>query len=383
MEYLDNNATTPIEPRVLAELLEFTEAEFGNAGSRTHEFGARAKRRTNLAREQVAAVVGADPTEVIFTSGATESNNLAIQGLMGYGVREGKKHIVSTQIEHKSVLEPLARLSAAGFEIELVPPRSSGAVDAERVAAAVRGDTLLVSTMQVNNETGIVQPIEELVELIGSNDPLIHVDAAQGFGKQLDGLIHPRIDLISVSAHKLFGPKGVGALIVRQRGAEPARIEPLIVGGGQERGLRSGTLPVGHIAAFGLACELAVSEAQARAEACESILNQALGFVDEAGGSINGDRGMLLGNAVNFSIPGMDAETFLLATKSLVAVSNGSACTSSSYEPSHVLMAMQLDQHTIDGAVRMSWSHLTGAVDWHGLIEATRPFIQRGALQEQ
>ena len=245
--YLDCNATTPVEPRVRDLVIQYMETEFGNAGSRTHEFGARAKQASQKARDQVAVLVGAKPDEVVFTSGATEANNLALLGLAEYGRREGRRHIISTAIEHKSVLEPLERLGRGGFDVTLIAPEPGGWVLPEKVASALRPDTLLVSAMHVNNETGVVQPLTEIALGLARHPAFLHVDAAQGCGKELLALRDPRIDLISISGHKLYAPKGIGALVTRRRGFERIPLEPLMVGGGQERGLRPGTLPV-HLA---------------------------------------------------------------------------------------------------------------------------------------
>ena len=241
---LDHAATAPVDPRVAEEVLSYMSYEFGNAGSRTHGYGQVARERVNRARQEVAVVVAATPDEVIFTSGATESNNLAILGLAAHGEATGKRHIISTQIEHKAVLEPLEVLGGRGFEVELLAPTEGGWVSPEAVAAALRPDTLLVSVMAVNNETGVVQPIEEIASLLEGNDAFLHVDAAQAFGKLIAPLQTKRIDLLSVSGHKIGAPKGIGALITRRRGFKRPPLQPLMYGGGQERGLRPGTLPV-------------------------------------------------------------------------------------------------------------------------------------------
>ena len=245
-----------------AELRRFSEVEFGNAGSRTHDFGRLARQAVERARAHVARVVDAGRNEVVFTSGATEANNLAILGLEAFGRSNGRKHLVSTRIEHHAVLEPLRALAERGFELTLIKPEPGGWVDADRVAAAVRPDTLLVSVMQVNNETGVVQPVDAIAERLADagSEAFLHVDAAQGFGKAIEPLRRKRIDLISISAHKICGPKGIGALIARRRGSEKPPLTPLLHGGGQEMGLRPGTLPVALIAAFGRAAELALEE---------------------------------------------------------------------------------------------------------------------------
>lgn len=367
--YLDCNATAPLEPAVRDAVVHWFSEEIGNAGSRTHEYGAQAKRAVQTARDQVAAVVGANGDEVVFTSGATESNNLAVLGLASHGESTGKRHIISTAIEHKAVLEPLAALEARGFAITLVKPNRSGAVNEDQIRDALRPDTLLVSVMHVNNETGIRQPITAIADLLADHDAYLHVDAAQGFGKDLISLCNPRIDLISVSSHKVYGPVGVGALIARRRKFKRPPLAPFTFGGGQERGLRPGTLPVPLIVGLGLAAEIASRDAHKRAARCMNIRTDALSALEPLGIRLHGDKERCLPHVMNFSVDGIDSEALMLAIKDIVAVSNGSACTSQSYEPSHVLTAMDLPEDAIAGAIRLSWSHLTPAVNWHALAE--------------
>ena len=362
--YLDCNATTPIEPDVLEVMYRVWCEEPGNAGSRTHGYGLKAKKSVQAAREQVASVVKGEPDEVLFTSGATESNNLAILGLAAYGNKTGRRHIVSTAIEHKAVLEPLERLEKQGFRVTLVPPSSSGAVTPESVLDALRPDTLLVSVMQVNNETGVRQPIDGIAAKLRDHHAYFHVDAAQGFGKDLEALQNDRIDFISVSSHKIFGPVGVGCLIVRRRGFSRAPLEPIAFGGGQERGLRHGTLPVPLIVGFGLAAELAKRQHAVRQESCMQIREAALRALTPIGIELHGDQTLVLAHVLNFSVRDVDAEALMVVLKDSVAVSNGSACTSQSYQPSHVLAAMGLPEAQIAGAIRVSWCHMTPEVDW-------------------
>lgn len=362
--YLDCNATAPLEPAVADVLRRYFGEEVGNAGSRTHEHGTRAKKAVQQARDQVAAVVEADPDEVIFTSGATEANNLAILGLAEHAKREGRRHIVSTGIEHKAILEPLEILQANGFEVELVPGQRSGSVSADAIKNALRPDTVLVSVMQVNNETGARQPIADLAALLAGHDAFFHVDAAQGFGKDLESLQAPRIDLISVSSHKMYGPVGVGALIARRRQFRKPPLQAIAYGGGQERGLRPGTLPVPLIVGFGLAAQLARENHAKRSARCRDIRAKALAALAPLGITLHSDESLTLPHVLNFSVPGIDSEALIVALKDLVSISNGSACTSQSYSPSHVLQAMGLTEPEIAGAVRLSWSHLTPDVDW-------------------
>nr|WP_254798306.1 aminotransferase class V-fold PLP-dependent enzyme [Sphingobium sp. AS12] len=361
--YFDCAATAPIDLDARTALLRFTDLEYGNAGSRTHEFGVQAKRAVQSARAQIAELAGARADEVIFTSGATEANNLAILGLRAHGERTGRRHIVTTAIEHKAVLEPVQALVAAGFEATIVAPSTDGRVSADDVLTAVRPDTLLVSVMHANNETGALQPIEAITSgLVGTN-ALFHVDAAQSFGKLRGPLTDPKIHMISVSGHKLYAPKGVGALIVR-RGETKVPLAPLTYGGGQERGLRPGTLPVALVAAFGAACAAASRDADARVARCSEIRQHLLHAFEPLGAMINGSSDNGLASTLNISFPGLDSEAVILVLKDLVALSNGSACTSASYDPSHVLVAMGLSDDRIDGALRFSWCHMTEEPNW-------------------
>lgn len=368
--YLDCNATAPMEPAVRDAVVHWMTDEIGNAGSRTHSYGLRAKKAVQAAREHVAAVVAATDDEVVFTSGATESNNLALLGLAAHGEATGRKHIVSTAIEHKAVLEPLEELESRGFSVTLVRPDERGSVTVDAVKAAIRPDTLLVSVMQANNETGALQPLEELAVMLGDHDAYFHVDAAQGYGKELAPLRNKRIDMISVSGHKVYGPVGIGALIARKRGFKRPPLKPLIHGGGQERGLRPGTLPVPLIVGLGVAAESALRDSAARAEKCRAIREKALAALGTLDIRMHTTPDHTLSHVLNFSVPGVDSEALMVALKDVAAVSNGSACTSKSYTPSHVLEAMGLKPEAIAGAVRISWCHLTPAVDWPAI--ATR-----------
>lgn len=370
--YLDCNATTPLDPKVKAVLLRYLEEEYGNAGSRTHDYGARALQAVQRAREQVASVVSAKRDEVIFTSGATEANNLAILGLAPYGEKTGRRHLVSTAIEHKAVLEPLQVLKERGFELTLVPPTHGGWVEPEAIRAAMRPDTLLVSVMHVNNETGVLQPLEEICRELADHPAYLHVDAAQGFGKELKALKNTRIDLMSVSGHKIYAPKGVGALVGRRRKYERVPLAPLMVGGGQERGLRPGTVPVPLVAALGAAAELAMGDQASRQQRVQQLKTEALDAFLALGAKRHGDQSLSLPHVLNVSFPGLDSEAVMVAWKGLAAVSNGAACTSHSYDVSHVLQAMALPEEDVRGAVRISWCHLTSDVNWVAMTDAVR-----------
>ena len=367
MVYLDCNATTPMEPEVREALLPFLTEEYGNEGSRTHSFGARAKQAVQRARELVGKVVGVGRDEVIFTSGATEGNNIALLGLSRWGLKNGRNHIVTTQIEHKAVLEPIERLEKDGFEVDLVAPDRDGWVNPEKIKKCLRSNTLVVAMMHANNETGVIQPLTEVIEVLMKHPAYLFVDAAQTYGKIDGGLSHPRVDLLSVSAHKIYGPKGIGALVVRRRGFESIPLEPLMVGGGQERGLRPGTLPVHLIVGFGKAAELAIRDQKKRVDACAVFRTKFLKNIEPLKPAFQGDPTKTLKHTANVSFPGINSEAAMVALKEIVAVSNGSACTSASYRPSHVLKAMGLKEDQILGAIRFSWSHLTPEPDWDSI----------------
>lgn len=367
--YLDCAATTPLDAAVRTVLLRYYDEDYGNAGSRTHEYGIQAKHAVQKARDQVATLTECQREEVIFTSGATESNNLAILGLAAYGEKVGRKHIISTQIEHKAVLEPLEEMVRKGFEVTLLPPNRHGRIEPDRVKDALRNDTLLVTVMHANNETGTIQPVNEIAEILSGHDTFFHVDAAQTFGKILEELKNERVDLISASAHKLYGPKGVGALIARKRGFNRIPLSSLMHGGGQERGLRPGTVPVPLVAAFGEACEQALRHGKERNFACQELRLKALSALSPLDPIIHGDPRHSLPHIINLSIKGLDSEALMVLLKDLVAISNGSACTSSNYSLSHVLSAMEVSDQTIAGAVRMSWCHMTEEIPWQLIAE--------------
>lgn len=358
--YLDYNATTPVIPEVADLVYKMMVDVYGNSGSRTHEFGIAAKRAVELARAQVAKIVQVDKTEVIFTSGATESNNIAILGLREFAEANDKKHIITTKIEHKSVLEPIKHLQKQGFDVTYLNAGKDGQINANELKAALRDETCLVSIMHINNETGSIQPIKDVCQIMSSHEAYLHVDAAQSFGKYPFDLDNPRIDFISASGHKLFSPKGIGALIMRRRGFIKPPLKPIYFGGGQEKGLRPGTLAVPLIAGFGLACELAHNNAQKWCAHVSGLKAKLMDSLRALEAEFNGNNTSPY--VLNFSVPGVNSEAAMVMLKGIVAVSNGSACTSSSYLPSHVLSAMGLSQEQIDGSIRVSWSHQTTAV---------------------
>ncbi len=353
--YLDHAATTPVLPEVAKIVQFYMVEEFGNAGSRTHEYGARALKAVNHARKQVADVVDARPDDVIFTSGATEANNLAILGLTDFGRESGRTHIISTAIEHKAVLEPLEEMQRRGFDVTLIRPNKGGWVEHEEVLAAVRENTLLVSVMHVNNETGIIQPLEEITAGLEGSEVYFHTDAAQGFGKDLPPLKNQRIDMISISGHKIGAPKGVGALILRRRSYKRAPLKPLMFGGGQERGIRPGTVPVPLVAGLGEAAEAAVTRNEAWKLACDHQCQELRDRLVELSAIPIGDQNRRLPSVINISFGDRDSEATLLAWRGLLAASNGAACTSSSYTLSHVLAAMGCTEQEGRCSIRFSW----------------------------
>ncbi len=352
--YLDFNATTPLDPRVFEVMREWYLGPPANAGSRTHIYGHRAKEAVEIARAEVANVISAQPEEIIFTSGATESNNLAILGLATYGEKTGRKHIVSTQIEHKAVLEPLEYLATKGFEIELAPVRSGGFVDPDDVINRCREDTLLVSVMHANNETGILQPVSQIGKALCDSKIFFHIDAAQTFGKEKE-LAAVDFDLLSVSSHKIYGPQGIGVLCSKRRDCQRIPLSPLGYGGGQERKIRPGTVPVALAVGLGYASQIALRDCDSRKKdsiKTKSALLESLKNVDH---QVNGDVSQSQDHVINLRFPGVDSEALMMALRESIAFSNGSACTSDSYDPSHVLIAMGLTEDEANESVRFSW----------------------------
>ncbi len=362
--YLDNAATTRMDPDVREKMLYFMDIEFGNSGSRTHKFGSTAKRAVSTARDQIAQCLQCDQDEIIFTSGATESNNIALLGLLKYANETGRKHIVSTAQEHRAILEPLEALEKFGLEIELVEPNQAGLVTAESISAAVRADTVLVSIMHVNNETGVEQPIEEISDRLKNHEAFLHVDAAQGFGKKNASLQNKRIDMASISGHKINAPVGIGALMTRRRKFKKLPLSPLFFGGGQQGGLRPGTLPAALIAALGQAAENWDRDAISRLSRMRRLKSTALEALSDLNPRVIGDNERAIPGILNVAFPGVDAEAAMVVLKDLIAVSNGSACTSSKHTNSHVLQAMGLPSNVIEGAIRISWSHASEEADW-------------------
>jgi cysteine desulfurase len=359
--YMDNHATTRVDPRVVEAMLPYFSEKFGNAASATHAFGEDAREAVEASRERIAAAVGAKAAEIVFTSGATESNNLAICGAAERLSTQGK-HIVSVATEHPSVLEPLEKLARSGFEITLLPviapgDRRAGLAEVETLAKALRKDTVLVSVMLANSEIGAIQPLAEIGGLCCERGVLVHTDATQAVGKIPLSVEQLQVDLMSFTAHKIYGPKGVGALYVRH-GPGQARLAPLIVGGGQEWGMRSGTLNVPGIVGFARAMELCLQEMpdeHIRVGQLRDRLYQGLTSALD-GVRLNGPalapRELRLAGNLNVSFERVDGETLLVSMKDELAVSSASACTAAQHQPSHVLRALGLDEEAARSSIR-------------------------------
>lgn len=377
--YLDYAATTPVDPRVARSLIRYLtqRGQFGNPSSSTHAFGRNAARAVETARERVAALLGADTDEIIWTSGATEANNLALRGVMHAYARKGR-HLITAKTEHKAVLDVCRQLEREGCTVTWLDPEPDGLFSLQQLAAVLRPDTVLVSLMHVNNETGVSQDLNTLGTLIHSHGALLHVDAAQSAGKlPLDLRILP-VDLLSVSAHKLYGPKGIGALYARRRPTR-VRLEPLLYGGGQERGLRAGTLPVHQIVAMGKACEIALAEMgieQTRIRKWRDWLWH--GLRDLEGVELNGHPKPEhhSPNILNLSFSGIAAEALLHALPE-IALATGSACNSAHHEPSHVLRAMGHDLMRMRSAIRFSLGRFTTAEEIEYTIDAVAAAVTR------
>lgn len=350
--YLDNHATTPVDPRVLAAMLPYFTEQFGNASSKNHPFGWEAEAAVDSAREQVAKLIGAaSPREIVFTSGATESDNLAIKGV-AQAYRERGNHIVTCATEHKAVLDSCKALEKQGFKVTYLRVQTNGLLDLQRLEESLTDKTILVSIMAANNEIGTIQPVEEIGRLTRRKGILFHTDATQAVGKIPINVDKMAIDLLSLAAHKIYGPKGVGALYVR--GAKPrVKVMPMLDGGGHERGMRSGTLNVPGIVGLGIACELGQKEMGGEAERLMGLRERLrTGLVQQLEDVyINGDPVRRLPGNLNMSFAYIDGESLMMGLKE-IAVSTGSACTSASLEPSHVLKALGLDDSLAHASIR-------------------------------
>ncbi len=360
--YLDNAATTPVDPRVLDEMLPYLREEFGNAASRNHSYGWRAEEAVDTARNQVAKVLGCSPKEVIWTSGSTESNNIAIKGVARmYG--EKGKHIIAQETEHKAVIDPCKYLEQEGYRVTFLPVTKAGLVSAEQVREAICDDTILVSIMFANNETGTIQPMAEIGKVCKEKGVLFHTDGTQAFGKIPVDVEAMGIDLFSLSAHKVYGPKGVGALYVRRKRPR-VRCEPVLHGGGHERGMRSGTLNVPGIVGLGAAAEIALREMDTESKRLSGLRDRMWKGLSSNLDEIfrNGDPDQCLPNILNVSFLYVEGESLMMGI-STVAVSSGSACTSASLEPSYVLKALGLGDDLAHSSIRFSMGRFTTQED--------------------
>jgi cysteine desulfurase len=354
--YLDYSATTPVDPRVAAKMVPYLTEHFGNPASRSHAYGWEAEKAVEDAREQVAALVGADPKEIIWTSGATESNNLAIKGAAHFYSGKGK-HLITMKTEHKAVLDTCRELERHGFDVTYLDPEPNGLLSLERFKQALRPDTIVVSVMSVNNEIGVVQPIAEIGEICRDKGIIFHVDSAQATGKIAIDLGALKVDLMSFSAHKTYGPKGIGALYVRRK--PRVRLEAQMHGGGHERGLRSGTLPTHQIVGMGEAFRLARAEMAIENDRIRYLRDKLLkGFANMEEVYVNGDLEQRVPHNLNISFNFVEGESLIMAIKE-VAVSSGSACTSASLEPSYVLRALGRNDELAHSSIRFSLGRFT------------------------
>lgn len=367
--YLDMQATTPVDPRIFDAMIPFYQSQFGNPHSRTHLYGWESESAVEHARSQVASLIGASPKEIVFTSGATESNNISVKGVMHF-YKDKKKHVITTQTEHKCVLDSCRHLQQEGFDVTYLPVESDGLIGLEKMRAAIRPDTGLVSVMAVNNEIGVVQPMEEIGAICKEYNIPFHTDAAQALGKIPIDVNKWNVSLMSLSGHKIYGPKGIGALYLRRR--PRIRVEPQMNGGGQERGIRSGTLPTPLAVGMGAACELAMKEMEydtKRVSALqERMLNGIRGRLD--GVVVNGSMERRYPGNLNLSFAYVEGESLLMGLKE-VAVSSGSACTSASLEPSYVLRALGVDEDMAHTSIRFGIGRFTTEAEVDRAVELT------------
>jgi len=374
--YLDYQATTPLDPRVFEVMTPYFMEKFGNPHSRSHAYGWEAEAAVEEARKSVATLIGATEKEMIFTSGATESNNLALKGVMHFYGKE-KPHLVTVVTEHKCVLDTARHLEQEGFKVTYLPVEPNGIIDLKKLEAAVTDKTAIVSVMAVNNEIGVIQPLKEIGEICRAKGAFFHTDAAQAFGKIPLNVDEMKIDLMSISGHKIYGPKGIGALYVRRKNPR-VRIEAMIDGGGQERGMRSGTLPTPLIVGLGEAAKIAAKEMASENERLWKLANK---FKSELRKSIkdifiNGDEEKRIPGNINFSFAYIEGESMIMAIKDL-AVSSGSACTSASLEPSYVLKALGLDEEMAHTSIRFGFGRFTTEEEVDFAIETVKKHVSK------
>lgn len=360
--YLDCNATTPVEPRVLEVMLPFFTDYFGNPSSLNHAYGWEAEAGVEKAREQLASAINADPVEIIFTSGATEANNLAIKGVAESYMPEGK-HIITVQTEHNAILDPCRYLETLGFRVTYLPVESDGLIDLSKLEQAFQPDTILVSVMAANNEIGVLQPIEKIGALCRHRNILFHTDAAQALGKTPLDVESMNIDLLSMTAHKLYGPKGIGALYIRRKNPR-VQISAQLHGGGQERGIRSGTLYTPQIVGFGEAVRIAMDEMDSEAERIGGLRDRLWQKLSKLPGvHLNGHLTQRLPNNLNISIEGVDGNALLSGLRSAIAISAGSACSTGQTSPSHVIKALGRSDELARATLRFGLGRKTKETD--------------------
>ena len=374
--YLDYSSTTPVDPRVAEKMVECLtlEGNFGNPASRSHRFGWQAEEAVDIARNQVADLINADPREIVFTSGATESNNLAIKGAAHFYSKKGK-HIITLKTEHKAVLDTCRQLEREGFEVTYMDPEPNGLLDLDKFKAAIRPDTVVVSIMHVNNEIGVIQDIQTIGDICRENKIVFHVDAAQSAGKEPIDLQVLKVDLMSFSAHKAYGPKGIGALYVRRK--PRIRLEAQMHGGGHERGMRSGTLPTHQIVGMGEAFRIAkeeMTEENAHFRKLRDRLYEGVKDIEEV--YINGDMTHRIAGNLNISFAYVEGESLIMALKDM-AVSSGSACTSASLEPSYVLRALGLNDELAHSSIRFTIGRFTTEEEIDYVVDVIRNAISK------
>ncbi|KAI8061656.1 mitochondrial cysteine desulfurase [Gongronella butleri] len=373
--YLDMQATSPMDPRVLDAMMPYQTELYGNPHSRTHPYGWESEQAVDQAREYVAKLIGADPKEIIFTSGATESNNLSLKGVARF-YKNKKKHIITTQTEHKCVLDSCRVLQEEGFEVTYLPVQTNGIVDLKLLEEAIRPDTAIVSVMTVNNEIGVIQPIAEIGKICRSKKVFFHTDAAQAVGKIPLDVNAMNVDLMSISGHKLYGPKGIGAIYVRRR--PRVRLEAVQSGGGQERGIRSGTVPTPLVVGMGEACRIAAEEMEyehARIKKlADRLVNGITSHVDLV--TRNGDEEQSFPGCVNLSFAYVEGESLLMALKD-IALSSGSACTSASLEPSYVLRALGADDEMAHSSIRFGIGRFTTEEEIDFVVNKVRQHVDK------
>lgn len=372
--YMDYQSTTPLDPRVFKEMVPYFSEKFGNPHSRSHQFGWEAEEAIEEARKQVANLINADPREIIFTSGATESNNLALKGVAHF-YKKQKNHIITLVTEHKCVLDTCRHLEQEGFKVTYLPVDSHGFINLEELKSAITDKTVIVSILAVNNEIGIIQPLKEIGKICRERGVFFHTDAAQAFGKIPLDIKDMQIDLMSISGHKIYGPKGIGALLV---GRNPrVRLEALINGGGQERGMRSGTLPTPMIVGLGVATSIAKNEMEEEHKRIKALSDK---FIDAILAIphtyLNGDRNNSIPGNINISFAGIEGESMIGAIKN-IAVSSGSACTSASLEPSYVLRAIGVDEELAHTSIRFGFGRFTTEAEVDYAIECLTKAITR------